>query len=555
MTNWLVTLVQNAGAPFIPAVEALGRAFAEVRHKPYVYSDNTVAAFAVSTAIVGLICIGWAGWMHGRLGRLRARMRHEKAKASATRFFQEALVNNATEGVVLMRGAGHEREYMGSGKDLLEACMDSPQASQILRALDRLTNDGTAFVLTARCAGDAVIMRGMPVAGRAVLYFYCEEREDDQEQYRDILEALPVAIWKRDLAKGIGWANRAFLDTLGLDTLDDAIAANATIDWSEHDLAARAIEGRHAVAGRASTIMKGEPKTFSLQVAPVSATAVAGLAADISDTVRQEARQQLALDAQEDMLERIPFAVAVFNAEQRLVRFNGAYARLWSLPTDWLDTAPLYGDILDRLREKRRLPEQRVFADWKQGQLQALSIGGGASEQTWHLPHGASIRIAIQPHLQGGMFAVYEDITERLKLESSLNLLTQVQKATLDTLDEGIAIFGTDGRLVLHNALFAQMWQLSEAELGDQPHFAEIANICTARIGRDGIWGIVSCGVNSATPESFGEWGKAVRADGRTISLALSRLPNGATVVTFSDLTDLERFGTISQMYSAHAAA
>jgi hypothetical protein len=46
-----------------------------------------------------------------------------------------------------------------------------------------------------------------------------------------------------------------------------------------------------------------------------------------------------------------------------------------------------------------------------------------------------------------------------------------------------------------------------------------------------------------------------VRADGRTISLALSRLPNGATVVTFSDLTDLERFGTISQMYSAHAAA
>ncbi|MDB5734365.1 MAG: sensory box protein [Alphaproteobacteria bacterium] len=554
MTNWLVPLVQDAGAPFMPAVEALGRALAEVRHRPYVYSDNTVAAFAVSTAIVGFLSVSWAGWMHGRLGRLKARMRRDHAKADAARFFQEALVNGATEGIVLMRGAGQERQYMGGGKDLLDACMDSPQAGQILRALDRLANDGTAFVLTARCAGDAVIMRGMPVAGRAVLYFYCEEREDDQEQYRDILEALPVAIWKRDLAKGIGWANRAFLDILGLDTLEDAIAANATIDWSEHDLAARAIEGHHAVAGHASTIMKGEPRTFSLQVAPVSATAVAGLAADISDTVRQKAKQQLALDAQEDMLERIPFAVAVFNAEQKLVRYNGAYARLWSLPTAWLDATPLYGDILDRLREKRRLPEQRVFSDWKQGQLQALSIAGGASEQTWHLPQGASVHIAIQPHLQGGMFVVYEDITERLKLESSLNLLTQVQKATLDTLDEGIAIFGTDGRLVLHNALFARMWQLTEAELADQPHFAEIANICTTRIGRDGIWGIVSCGVNSATPESFGEWGKAVRADGRIISLALSRLPNGATVVTFSDLTDLERFSAAHAL-SAHAAA
>ena len=41
----------------------------------------------------------------------------------------------------------------------------------------------------------------------------------------------------------------------------------------------------------------------------------------------------------------------------------------------------------------------------------------------------------------------------------------------------------------------------------------------------------MSCGVNSATPESFGEWGKTRRADGRIISLALSRLPNGATLI------------------------
>ena len=75
------------------------------------------------------------------------------------------------------------------------------------------------------------------------------------------------------------------------------------------------------------------------------------------------------------------------------------------------------------------------------------------------------------------VFVLFQDITERLRLESSLNLLTQVQKATLDTLDEGIAIFGTDGRLVLHNALFARMWKLSEDELGGQPHFAEIANV------------------------------------------------------------------------------
>jgi hypothetical protein len=48
--------------------------------------------------------------------------------------------------------------------------------------------------------------------------------------------------------------------------------------------------------------------------------------------------------------------------------------------------------------------------------------------------------------------------------------------------------------------------------------------------------------VNSATPETLGEWSKTRRADGVLLSLSLSRLPNGATVVTFTDLTDLERF-------------
>lgn len=286
----------------------------------------------------------------------------------------------------------------------------------------------------------------------------------------------------------------------------------------------------------------------------MSETMVAGFATDVTDFVRIESKLQLISDAQDDMIEHLPFAVATFDADRKLASFNNAYAEMWELQRPWLENHPSYSDILERLRERRRLPEQRSFPDWKAEQLKVFESAERRSEEFWHLPNGKSIRMVIQPHLAGGVFALFQDITDRLRLESSLNLLTQVQKATLDTLDEGVAIFGTDGRLVLHNALFAKMWKLAEAELASQPHFAEIANICTSRIGRDGIWGIVSCGVNSATPESFGEWGKTRRADGRLISLSLSRLPNGATVVTFTDLTDLEQFDALTPGAS-HAAA
>ncbi|HKD48449.1 MAG TPA: PAS-domain containing protein [Rhizomicrobium sp.] len=274
--------------------------------------------------------------------------------------------------------------------------------------------------------------------------------------------------------------------------------------------------------------------TLALHGAPVGKHAVLY----ISELARDESG-----DAQ--MIDHLPQAMATFDTSRKLTRYNRAYATLWGLPSAWLDTRPSLGDILNRLRERRLIPEQRNFAEWRKNQIEAAPPPGQAIEETWHLPSGKSIRLVTRPHRGDGIFILCEDISEKLKLESSLNLLTKVHKATLDTLDEGVAIFGTDGRVVLHNALFAQMWRLTEMDLAGQPHLGEIANLCASRIGQDGIWGIVAAGVNAPAAEPFREWETVKRADGRIISVALSRLPNGATMASFADTTDLEKFHTL----------
>jgi PAS domain-containing protein len=551
--HWLVPLIRNVAWPLMPAMQTLIPALAQAAHRSPVNGDSTVAAFVLSTALVGIFSVLWGFWMRARLRNMRQTAEADRAAADVAQSFREALLTGAAQGVVVLRGGDQERQYFGEGRALYESCMDGPQAGKVIRAIDELAEKGAPFALTIRANDGNLVMRGMPVAGRAVLYIDHEIMPDNQERYREILEGLPIPVWMRGAGNAIAWANRAFLSVLGFASLEDAVAANATLEWSERDLTIRALESRGPVECRASVIVKGDSRVFSMGLAPMNDTAVAGFATDVTDFTRMESRLQLVSDAQEDIIENIPFAVATFDADRKLVGFNTAYAEMWELPKSWLETRPPYSAILDRLRDRRRLPEQRNFPEWKTAQLQTFG-SAERREEFWHLPNGKSIRIAILPYLAGGAFVLFQDITERLRLESSLNLLTQVQKATLDTLDEGIAIFGTDGRLVLHNALFAKMWKLSEGELVDQPHFAEIANICAARIGRDGIWGIVSCGVNSATPESFGEWGKTRRADGRIISLSLSRLPNGATVVTFTDLTDLEQFSALKPGAS-HAAA
>jgi len=552
--HWLVPLIQNMASPLVPVVQTLIPALAQAAHRNPASGDSTVAAFTLSTALIGSFCIIWGCWMHVRLRNLGQSVETERAVAEVAQSFREALLGAAAHGVVVLRAGEMERQYFGEGRLLYESCMDSTYAGKIIRAIDGLAEDGTPFALSLHTYKGNLALRGTPVAGRAVLFINREGAADSQEGYREILDALPIPVWTRGSDNAIAWANRSFLAILGFSRLEDAIDANAALEWSERDLTARTLESGQAVECRASVIVNSESRVYSMGLSPMNGAAVVGFATDVTDFVRMESRLQLVSDAQEDMIEHIPFAVATFDADQKLVGFNNAYAEMWELPRSWLESHPSYSDVLDRLRDRRRLPEQRSFPEWKAAQLKSFGCAHRRCEDIWHLPNGKSIRIVIEPHLAGGVFALFQDISERLKLESSLNLLTQVQKATLDTLDDGVAIFGTDGRLVLHNALFAGMWKLSEEELGGQPHFAEIANICTGRIGRDGIWGLISCGINSATPENFGEWGKTRRADGRIISLSLSRLPNGATVVTFTDLTDLEQFSALAPDAS-HAAA
>jgi len=73
---------------------------------------------------------------------------------------------------------------------------------------------------------------------------------------------------------------------------------------------------------------------------------------------------------------------------------------------------------------------------------------------------------------------MFSDMTDRIDLEGRLGTLINVQRATLDKLSEGIAVFGTDGRLKIHNNAFARMWSLTEEDLKDSPRFSVLIDLC-----------------------------------------------------------------------------
>ena len=255
---------------------------------------------------------------------------------------------------------------------------------------------------------------------------------------------------------------------------------------------------------------------------------------------RRDAKGRPMVETRFRSFDRLATAFAVFDADQRLAHFNQAYVDLWQLDPVLLATRPRDGEILDRLRQGRRLPEKADYRDWKKGWLAAYGTNSQREDQ-WHLPDGRTLHVVADSAAEGGVTYLYENVTERLSLESRYNALIHVQRETLDTLREGVAVFAPNGRLRLHNRAFAAMWRLSPALLGSEPHIDDLIFACRSLYDDPQEWERTKAAVTAIFSERRPYESQFDRPDGMVIACAALPLPDGGTLLTYSDVTDSKR--------------
>lgn len=513
-------------------------------HSARAADASTVSAQWTFGAV--LLAVGaslWAAVATRAITKLRRSIGSSNARARAALAARDAILEAGRERV-LVWGRDTEAAYsFGGSEELLDTCLAGPDALALSQALDDLASSGTPFALSARSRdGGTVQVRGKPVGGFAALWMEKELAPTTAaSDLRAVLNILPLPLWLRDRSLALTWVNRAYVDAVGGTDAASVISTQTSLEKSERDLAAAARSEGHTIDAKRYALLNGQRRALALTETLLDDGAILGSAIDVTDLSNAEAKLQQHLDAHADTLDKLTTAVAIFGSDQRLSFRNRAFAKLWDLPEEWLDTAPADGEILDRLREMRRLPEQRDYQAWKSERLAAYGQSDAfLPEEPWHLPSGKTLRVVAQPHPFGGLTYLYEDITETIALESSYNTLIGVQRATLDTLGEGVAVFGMDGRLKLHNAAFARLWNFEGNELSGGPHMHEIAQACIRRFGEDAVWPkLVASIVSGSDRERDG--GQMERSDHTIIAVSLAALPDGATLITFADVTDRYR--------------
>ncbi len=263
-----------------------------------------------------------------------------------------------------------------------------------------------------------------------------------------------------------------------------------------------------------------------------------GFAVDVTGEEDKDVELQRHLTAQNEVLEHLGSAIAIYGADMRLEFFNRAYQRLWSADEVFLNGKPTFGEILEDMRTRRRAPEQSDFQRNKKERLALFTSLLEPREDLVHLPDGTTLRILSVPHPFGGIMFVHEDVTDKLALESSYNTLIAVQRETLDNLAEGIAVFGPDGKLRLFNPAFAHIWKLPPEFLNKHPHVADLLEHMKPLFDFGENWGAFKSEIVAYTLDRNPRKGRIERADEAIIEYSTVPLPDGATLNSYLDVTD-----------------
>ena len=533
------TLLASLFLPALPALASPLAADTSIIDSGRLVVLSALASGAVALAIAAAL---WALAEQRSAQRLRRSLRITGGRTKAAVGERDALLGAGREALVVWgRNRSGPFSY-GGGNALLESCLKGADALTLSKALDDLSERGLPFQIpVADAHGRKLVARGRAVGSMAAMWLEQPAIATEPADFRAILDALPLPVWLRDKGLALTWANHAFLTSTGAADLDTARAQQSFLDKTEPDLAASAQAQNVTLEAKRFAVIGGQRRAIAFTEIPLGDAGIIGTAVDVTDVAAAEARLQQHVDAHADTLDKLATGVAIFSKDQKLTFYNRAFAQLWDLPEAWLDTQPGDGDILDRLREARKLPEQRDYQAWKRSRLALYQTAREhATEEAWHVPGGQTMRVVAQPHPFGGLTFLYEDVSERLKLESNYNTLIKVQSATIDTLVEGVAVFGPDGKLKLHNAAFARIWNLSEDELNGEPHVRSIASVCIDRFGDAPMWDrLIQNIVSGAAARQ--DLGEVERGDRAVLSLGLSPLPDGATLVTFPAVTDRSR--------------
>ncbi|MDR2067414.1 MAG: PAS-domain containing protein [Holosporaceae bacterium] len=505
--------------------------------------------------------------------------RYELIKYRDVLCHYQAVLSSASNGWIAWN---KHNEYVGSSKkfraflgishsssifisDVL-GTLDAKDAEDLSFHFNRLKKVGTSFKITVKTladcnkieiSGSRLLINGIEttllwcanITNSSSLVASLEQKLSEATTkvnwFSEILDMLPIFVWRRNKKLEIAYCNKVYADALDTNVekilLDNIPLVPGNLFGQGHSLAENAKKCNRNQSIAQFVIINGVRKKLSIHECIASNENLIGFALDVTAEENLAANLDRVTTANCEVLESLSTAIAIFNENTKLIFFNSAYQRLLKLEAGWLHAKPTYAEILDESRNNRRLPEHADFQAFKKSQLALFTSVTSPFQEMMHLPNGKTLRLVIAPYSMGGLSFMYEDVTDSLALQRKNNTLLAVQKETLDNLYEGIVVFGSDNRLKIINNATMKIWELDKNRSPLEfrgIHLSELLEAIKDSLDYGADWQAFLENTISNLTDRIAKTGRLLKNDNSVILFSYIPLPDGAHMHSFIDITD-----------------
>lgn len=349
---------------------------------------------------------------------------------------------------------------------------------------------------------------------------------------RAATNVLPFPVWVEGADGALDWANATYL----------AMSAerDAGVDtWPPPPLFDPALLPRPTTEGTSARVPLSSPGAprhwFDVHARSVEGR-VFYAAANVDAAAKAERNLRDFTQTLTKTFAHLTIGLAIFDQKRRLILFNPALTDMTGLEPDVLAARPTLVGFLDRLREKRIIPEPKDYASWrrKMAELEAAAVDGSYGE-TWSLPTGQTFRVTGRPHPDGAVIFLFEDISAEISLTRRFRAELEMGQAVIDSLDEAVAVFTASGTLAMTNAAYVALWGHDpDSEVRDLS-VNDATAVWLTRCAPTPAWGDFRDFARQGPARA--EWAAdVVMRDGRPLACRFVPLAGGATLAAFRPL-------------------
>lgn len=370
-----------------------------------------------------------------------------------------------------------------------------------------------------------------------------------EERFRDFTQAASDWVLELDADLRFTSVSGRYAEVTGRDPdsliglkLTDYPSLNQDADW--HAVAS-AFAQRQPFHNRRITRpdAKGEPFQFLFSAVPVFSDdgtfqGYRGTGSDITAIVRAEALAREARKQLFDAIESIPAAIILLGSDGRLILWNSRAPEFLRADRDLIRTGTTYEDLVRSSAESGRIIDAHGNeAAWIANQMEWLNEPEVAEE--FHLSDGRFMQKLGRRTADGGVVAIFTDISDIRRDQQALAEKTTLLQTTLEGMGEGILVLDQSRHVILANNQLQELLDLPEAAAAVGTSFVEIIG----QLERDGVVGVSDAGEDrrSSITDQFGA-GKAFQTEhmlwsGTRLLVRASPLDDGCWVLLLNDVT------------------